>query len=113
MILDSLSDKMLRLSYRKGGIAMGALSGGAVGRGVSYPLLVVFGLVGLDAVAQGLKKLVLLIFVGPEVLGGGIIAFLGLPFPAVLSVVVMLIELIGGILLLVALVRAAMTRRGR
>ena len=49
----SLSDKMLRLSYRKGGIAMGALSGGAVGRGVSYPLLVVFGLVGLDAVAQG------------------------------------------------------------
>src|SRR5215203_629450 len=93
MILDSLSDKMIPcrikcLGYlcRKGGTAMGALSGGAVGRGVSYPLLVVFGLVGVDAVAQGLRKLVLLIFAGPESLGGGIIAFLGLPFPALFSV---------------------------
>ena len=98
----------------EGRMALEVFSARSVGgRGVSYPLLVILGLVGLDAVAQGLRKLVLLILFGPEVLGGGIIAFLGLPFPALLSVVGMLIELIGGILLLVALVREATTRRRR
>ena len=92
---------------------METFSGRSVGgRGVSYPLLVILGLVGLDVVVHGLQKLVRLILDGPETSGGGIIALLGLPFPTFLGVVVMLIELIGGILLLVALVREAMTRRG-
>jgi len=99
---------------REGRIALEAFSDRSVGgRGVSYPLLVVLGLVGLDVFAHGLDKLVRLILAGPEILGGGIIAFLGFPFPTFLGVVVMLIELIGGILLLVALAREAMTRRGR
>jgi uncharacterized membrane protein YphA (DoxX/SURF4 family) len=98
----------------EGRIALRTFSGRSVGgRGVSYPLLVVLGLVGLDVVAHGLEKLGRLILIGPDELGGGIIALLGLPFPTFLGVVVMLIELIGGILLLVALAREAMTRRGR
>ena len=98
----------------EGRMALEVFSARSVGgRGVSYPLLVILGLVGLDAVAHGLDKLLRLIIAGPEILGGGIIAFLGLPFPTFLGVVVMLIELIGGILLLVALAREAMTRRGR
>ncbi len=95
-------------------IALEVFSARSVGgRGVSYPLLVILGLVGLDAVAHGLDKLLRLIIAGPEILGGAIIASLGLPFPTFLGLVVMLIELIGGILLLVALAREAMTRRGR
>ena len=115
MFLDSLASNNAEAIFmgREGRIALEASSDRVVGRGVRYPLLVVFGLVGLDAVAQGLRKLVLLILYGPEGLGGGIIAFLGLPFPTFLSVVIMLIELIGGILLVVALVREALTRRGR
>ena len=98
----------------EGRMALEVFSARSVGgRGVGYPLLVILGLVGLDAVAHGLDKLLRLIIAGPEILGGAIIASLGLPFPTFLGVVVMLIELIGGILLLVALAREAMTRRGR
>ncbi len=86
---------------------MGALFGESVGGGVRYALLVVLGLVGLDVVAQGLAKLLL---VGPANLGGGIIAALGLPFPVFLGNMIMLIELIGGVLLLAILVREATTR---
>jgi uncharacterized membrane protein YphA (DoxX/SURF4 family) len=98
----------------EGRIALEVFSARSVGgRGVSYPLLVVLGLVGLDVVAHGLRKLVLLILEGVESLGGGIIAFLGLPFPAFFGVIVMLIELIGGVLLLIAVVREATPGRGR
>jgi uncharacterized membrane protein YphA (DoxX/SURF4 family) len=82
---------------------MVALFGEPVGGGVRYVLLVVLGLVGLDAVAHGLFKLVQ----GPATLGGGIIGGLGLPFPTFFGALVMGVELIGGILLLVVLVREA------
>ncbi len=89
---------------------MGALFGESVGGGVRYALLAVLGLIGLDAIAHALFKLVILIL-GPGNLGGGVIGALGLPFPTFIGTVVMVVELIGGILLLVVLVREATSRR--
>lgn len=86
---------------------MGVLFGESVGGWVRYAQLVVLGLVGLVAVAHGLEKLLL---VGPANLGGGLTSGLGLPLPMLLGNVVMLVELIGGILLLAVLVRGATTR---
>ena len=88
---------------------MGALFGQSAGGGVRYALLVVLGLVGLDAAAHGLVKVAM----GPVSMGGGLLADLGLPFPTFLGVMVMLVELIGGILLLVIVVREATSRRGQ
>jgi uncharacterized membrane protein YphA (DoxX/SURF4 family) len=79
-----------------------------VRRGVSYALIVVLGLVALDAVAHGLTKLAR----GPATLSGGLLEGLGLPFPTFFGVVVMLVELIGGIVLLIGLVWEVMPRRG-
>ena len=87
---------------------MGALFGESVGGGVRYALLAVLGLIGLDAIAHALFKL---IQQGPVNLGGGIIGALGLPFPTFIGTVVMVVELIGGILLLVVFVREATSRR--
>ena len=86
---------------------MGALFGESVGGGVRYALLAVLGLIGLDAIAHALFKLIQ----GPANLGGGVIGALGLPFPTFLGTVVMVVELIGGIVLLVVFVREATSRR--
>ena len=92
---------------------MEALFGGSAGAGVRYALLVLFGLLGVDAVAHGLRKLVQLVLTGPAGLGGGIIELMGLPFPTFLGVVVMLVEVIGGILLLVGIVWVETKQGGR
>jgi uncharacterized membrane protein YphA (DoxX/SURF4 family) len=92
---------------------MEALFGESAGTGVRYALLVLFGLLGLDAVARGLQKLVQLVLTGPAGLGGGTIELLGLPFPTFLGVVVMLVELIGGILLLASVLWEATNQAGR
>jgi uncharacterized membrane protein YphA (DoxX/SURF4 family) len=89
---------------------MEALFGESAGAGVRYALLVLFGLLGLDAVVHGLDKLAAK---GPADLGGGMIEGLGLPFPTFLGVVVMLVELIGGILLLVGIVWQVTNQVGR
>ncbi len=86
---------------------MGARFGESAGSGVRYALLAVLGLVGLDTLAHGLHKLIL----GPAMWGGGLIEGLGLPFPTFFSAVVMVVELIGGILLLVVLVWEATSPR--
>jgi uncharacterized membrane protein YphA (DoxX/SURF4 family) len=78
---------------------MGAHFGESVSGGVRYALLAVLGLVGLDTLAHGFYKLI----GGPAVWGGGVIEGLGLPFPILFGAVIMVIELIGGILLLVVL----------
>src|SRR5829696_3321286 len=49
---------------------------------------------------------------GPANLGGGMIEGLSLPFPTFFGVVVMLVELIGGIMLLIGLVWEVTPRRG-
>jgi uncharacterized membrane protein YphA (DoxX/SURF4 family) len=92
---------------------MEALFGASAGAGVRYALLVLFGLLGLGAVARGLLKLVQVIQMGPGVLGGGAVALVPLPFPTFFGVVVMLVELIGGILLLVGVVWGATKQGGR
>ena len=78
-----------------------------VRRGVSYALIVVLGLLGLDAVIHGLAKLAQ----GPANMGGGMLEGLGLPFPTFFGIVVMLVELIGGIVLLIGLVWEVTPRR--
>jgi uncharacterized membrane protein YphA (DoxX/SURF4 family) len=78
-----------------------ALFGESAAAGVRYAMLVLFGLLGLDAVVRGLDKLA---SKGPANLGEGLIWNLGLPFPTFLGIVVMLVELIGGILLLAGVV---------
>jgi uncharacterized membrane protein YphA (DoxX/SURF4 family) len=75
---------------------------------VRYALIGVLGLVGLDSVVHGLAKLAK----GPANLGGGVIEGLSLPFPTFFGVVVMLVELIGGIMLLIGLVWEVTPRRG-
>ena len=92
---------------------MEALFGESASAGVRYALLVLFGLLGMDAVARGLLKLVRVIQIGPASLGGGIIELVSLPFPAFFGGVVMLIELIGGILLLAGVVWEALKQGGR
>ena len=89
-----------------------ALFGESAHTGVRYALLVLFGLVGLEAVARGLLKLLQLVLLGPTSLGGYTIALLGLPFPTFWGVVVMLVELIGGILLLAGVVWEVTNRWG-
>ena len=79
-----------------------------VREGVRYVLIGLLGLVGLDAVLHGLAKLVQ----GPANLGGGVIEGLSLPFPTFFGVLVMLVELIGGIVLLIGLVLEVAPRRG-
>jgi uncharacterized membrane protein YphA (DoxX/SURF4 family) len=86
---------------------MGALFGESVGGGVRYALLAVLGLIGLDSIARALFKLIQ----GPVTLGGGVIGTLGLPFPTFVGTVVMVVELVGGILLLVVVIREATSRR--
>ena len=86
---------------------MGALFGESVGGGVRYALLAVLGLIGLDAIAHALLKLIQ----GPANLGGAIIGALGLPSPTFLGTVVMVVELVGGILLLIVVVREATSQR--
>ena len=88
---------------------MEALFGESARGGVRYALLVLFGLLGLDAVAHGLIKLAQ----GSANLGGGVIAHLGLPFPTFMGAMIMVVELIGGILLLVGIVWEVTYQVGR
>lgn len=79
-----------------------------VREGVRYSLIGVLGLVGLDALVDGLAKLAQ----GPANLGGGMIESLSLPFPTFFGILVMLVELIGGIVLLAGLAWEVTPRKG-
>jgi uncharacterized membrane protein YphA (DoxX/SURF4 family) len=79
-----------------------------VREGVRYALIGVLGLVGLDALVDGLAKLAQ----GPANLGRGMIESLSLPFPTFFGVLVMLVELIGGIVLLIGLAWEVTPRKG-
>ena len=52
-------------------------------------------LIGTEVAAHGVYKLV-----KPPDLGGGIVADLGLPWPRFMGTVIMLVEILGGILLI-------------
>ena len=78
------------------------------GVGTKYASRAVRVLIGAEVAGHGVYKLV-----KPPDIGGGIVADLGLPWPRFTGTVIMLVEILGGILLIVDSVHEQKTRRQR